>query len=121
MGPGTYTAFQSIQPGHLQGLFDLVANGVTVKSTSGAGNTILVGSTATGTSGYPAVRVQANNAVLDGFTIQGSNLAVYVINQSVSTPTPITGVVLRNLVLNPLAASSFIAGGGIRWTTRVTP
>jgi parallel beta-helix repeat protein len=108
VGPGTYTAVQSGAAGHLQGLFDVVNNGVTVVSTNGAASTILQASN----SGYPTVRIQGNNSVFDGFTVQGAPLAVEAFSQTAPTH-PITGIVIRNVIANPVVSSSIGNGQGI--------
>jgi hypothetical protein len=101
VAPGTYTAVQNGQ--NPQGIFDINTTGITVKSTGGAAVTILQ---VTGVT--PVVRIQANNATLDGFTVQGSAFGVQVISQ---TPPihAITGVTVQNLIVNPIVTD--VTGG----------
>jgi parallel beta-helix repeat protein len=109
VSPGTYTSYQSGSAGHLQGIFDIVNSGVTVQSTGGAASTILQ----VGNSSFsPTVRIQGNNTVLDGFTIQGAPIGVTAFSQTPPTH-PITGIVIRNLIVNPVVSSSIGNGQGI--------
>jgi len=98
VGPGTYTAVQNASAGHLQGIFDIVTSGITVKSTSGAASTTLQVSNS---ADYPVLRIQGNNTVVDGFTIQNAAYGVIVVSQTAPIHA-ISGVVIRNLVMNPL-------------------
>jgi len=50
--------------------------------------------------------------VLDGFTIQGSPVGVAAISQTAPIHA-ISGVVLRNLIVNPVVSSSIHGGQGI--------
>jgi len=101
VAPGTYTAVQNgLNP---QGIFDINTVGLIVKSTGGAAVTILQVS---GMS--PVVRIQANNSTLDGFTVQGSSFGVQVISQTPPIHL-ITGVAVRNLIVNPIVTG--VTGG----------
>ena len=96
VGPGTYTAHTTVA-NPFNAIFD-ITKPLTIRSTNGAAATTLAVVSDSQGMQFTAVRINASNFVLDGFTLTGGGWGVYVLDWE--TPgNPLTNVVLSNLIV----------------------